>query len=333
MKLDAGRIDSHLKIPALPITLIFGPDAGLVAARGLALVNSIPGAKYDPFGFAELSDPTPSEFLAEATAASLAGGRRVVRVRDAGEALAKPLESLAQTGTDALIIVEAGELTAKSKLRTVAEKSAAIAAIACYAVDAAKLPQLITARLRAAGITIEPDAAAWAARNIPGEEGPLGQALELLTLYAGTQKTLTMADLTAALPDGGDTSINEAIDAVLIGDIPGADRALTLAYEEGTSPVGILRVLLTELSRLRLAASAMQSGLPALQAMSAMRPPVFFKRQQIVTRALSLWRVPALTSAITTALKAESACKQTLTPDQDFCRYTLLTLAASVGKQ
>lgn len=328
MKIDAGRIDAFLKNPTAPIILIFGPDAGLVAERGLALARSIEGAIHDPFRFAELHNPDPAALLAEATAASLTGGKRVVRVRDAHEALLKPIETLAKTPPDSLIILEAGELTAKSKLRAWAEKSTAAASIACYAIDTARLPATITGRLRAQNITIAADAAAWVANNIAGEEGPLRQAIEILVLYAGTEPRLSLGDVSAALADGGDTSMQDAIDATITGDPAATDRALALAYDEGMAPVGILRVLLGELMRLRVAAGAIAAGASTSEAMTAMRPPVFFKRQNLVTRALNIWTVPALTEAIRAALAAETACKQTLTPEHAFCRQTMLALAS-----
>jgi DNA polymerase-3 subunit delta len=328
MKLDPNRIDGFLKSPTTPIVLIFGPDSGLVAERGLALARSVEGAIHDPFRFTELHHPDPGTFLAEATAASLTGGRRVVRVRDAQEALVKPLETLLKSPPDALIILEAGELTAKSKLRALAEKSATCAAIACYAIDAARLPSVITARLRAVGKGIDPDAAAWVANNITGEEGPLRQAVEILLLYAGGEPLLSLGDVSAALADGGDTSMSDAIDATLAGDPAATDRALSLAYDEGVAPVGILRVLLTELLRLRVAAAAMAEGASASEAMAGMRPPVFFKRQSLVTRLLGIWNVSTLTAAIRAALAAETACKTTHIPEHAFCRQTMLALAS-----
>jgi len=328
MKLDANRIEGFLHNPATPIVLIFGPDSGLVAERGLALSRAIPGAMHDPFRFAELHHPDPAGLMAEATAASLTGGRRVVRVRDAHDALAKPLESLLKDPPDALLILEAGELTAKSKLRALCEKSAAAAVIACYAIDTARVPAVITSRLRAEHKTIDADAAAWVAANIAGEEGPIRQAVEILTLYAGPETHLTLADVSAALADGGDTSMADAIDATLTGDPAATDRALSLAYDEGIAPVGILRVLLGELLRLRVAAAVMEAGASASEAMAGMRPPVFFKRQALVTRILGIWNTGTLTAAIRAALAAETACKQTLTPEHAFCRQTLLALAS-----
>jgi DNA polymerase-3 subunit delta len=87
-------------------------------------------------------------------------------------------------------------------------------------------------------------------------------------------------------------------------------------------------MLLGELMRLRVAASAMAGGASASEAMGAMRPPVFFKRQPMVTRALALWNVATLTQAIQAALAAETACKQTLTPEHAYCRQTMLALAS-----
>jgi DNA polymerase-3 subunit delta len=263
--------------------------------------------------------------LEEATAASLMGGRRAVRLRDAGESAVKPVEALLKNPGEAMVILEAGDLTPKSKLRALVEKSPAAAAIACYAIDAARRPRVIADRLREAGVGIDADAASWAAGNIGGEAGAIRQAVELLHLYAGPGGRLGIADVMAALADGGDSSIQDAIDAMLTGDPVAADKAVSLAYDEGVSPVAILRVLLGELMRLRVAASA---GLAPGEAVAAMRPPVFFKRVPVVTKALSLWNAAALTEALRAALTAEAACKSTHTPDEAYCRQMMLGLAS-----
>jgi DNA polymerase-3 subunit delta len=332
MKMDPARIESFLKNPgSTSIILIYGPDSGLVSERAQHLVKSVLGNTDDPFRYAEITDS--SRLLEEATAASLTGGRRVVRLRDAGDAAAKPTEALLKNAADALVILEAGDLTPKSKLRALAEKSQAAAAIACYAVDAARLPRIIAERLRAQNIGIETEAASWVSNNITGEEGAIRQAVELLTLYAGPAgrqggAPLTLTDVTAALADGGETSIQDAIDATLTGNPQAADRAITLAFDEGVSPVALIRVLLGELMRLRVAASQLGPNTSIQEAVSSLRPPVFFKRVPIFTRALSLWPQAALTETIRLGLAAEAACKSTHTPDQAYCRQMLLGLAS-----
>ncbi|WP_298222979.1 DNA polymerase III subunit delta [Acidocella sp.] len=327
MKLDAGKAEAFLNAPSTRLVLLHGPDAGLVAERGLVLARSVVGALNDPFRFAELSNPSTDVLLEEASASSLTGGQRVVRVRDSNESIIKALEKLTKDPPGALVILEAGELTPKSKLRALAETSPAMASIACYAIDQAKLPQVISSRLRAQGVAIDQDAAAWAAQNLTGEEGPLGQALEVLKLYAGETKALSLTDVSSILADGGNTSMNDAIDAALTGNPGAADKALSLAYEEGTSPVGLIRVLLSELLRLRVAVGAMAEGASIQEAVAAMRPPVFFKRQQAVQKMLRLWNWRALDQALSAALAAETACKTTHIPEHDYCRQTMLALA------
>jgi DNA polymerase-3 subunit delta len=327
MKIDAARIDAFLKNPGkTSIILIYGPDFGLVSERALTIVKSALGNADDPFRYAEIHDA--SRLLEEASAASLTGGRRVVRLRDAGESAVKPAEALLKNPPDAVVILEAGDLTPKSKLRALAEKHPAAAAIACYVIDAAKLPRVIVERLRDQNITLETEAAAWVANNIAGDEASIRQAVEILSLYAGDTGSLSLGDVAAALPDGGDTSIQDAIDATLTGNPPAADRAICLAYDEGVSPVAILRMLLGELMRLRVAAAQIGPGASPQDVIGMLRPPVFFRRVPIVTRALTLWPTAALTQAISAALTAEAACKSTHTPDQAYCRQMMLGLAS-----
>ncbi|HQT64247.1 MAG: DNA polymerase III subunit delta [Acidocella sp. 20-57-95] len=327
MKIDAGRVEAFLKNPGTAnIVLIYGPDAGLVAERALTLVKAVIGNTDDAFNYAELSEP--SRLLEEATAASLMGGRRAVRLRDAGESAVKQVEALLKTSSDTLVVLEGGDLTPKSKLRALAEKSPTMACIACYAVDAARLPRVLSERLRALGVGIDTDAAAWAGLNMAGEEGVIRQNVELLYLYAGEGGRLSLADVQAALADGGETSMQDAIDATLTGDTAGTDRALALAFDAGESPVAVVRILLGELMRLRVMAAQISPGSSISDAVSAMRPPVFFKRVPVVTKALGLWSVAALTEAIKAALTAEAACKTTHVPDTAYCRQMMLGLAS-----
>jgi DNA polymerase-3 subunit delta len=325
VKVEAGRVEGFLRDPgAARVVVIYGPDSGLVAERAVTIVKTVVGSTDDAFRYAEISDP--SRLMEEASAASLMGGRRVVRLRDAGESAVKAAERILAGSSEALVILEAGDLTPKSKLRALAERHPAAAAIACYAVDAARLPRVVTDRLRAEGVQIDADAASWVAAHLAGEEGAIRQAVELLTLYAGAEKRLGLAEVSAALADGGEGSMQEAIDAALTGDPAGVDRAVSLSFEEGVSPVAVVRVLLGELMRLRVLAAQMGPGGPA-EAVSASRPPVFFKRAAVVTKMLGLWPPAALAEALRAALAAEAACKTTHVPDAAYCRQMMLGMA------
>jgi DNA polymerase III subunit delta len=329
MKLDAGRIDGFLRDPGRAVLVVLhGPDTGLAAERARLLTRALlGGAADDPFRLDELENPDPGALLEAAYAQALTGGRRVVRVREAGDGLAKAAERLLASPPESLVVLEAGELTPRSKLRALAEKHPNAAAIACYKLDGPRIPKALGDLLRANNVQADSDALSWCAEHLSGEAAELAQAAELLTLYAGTETRISREDVEAALPDGGETSIGEAIDAALTGDLARTDRAISLAYGEGASPVALIRVLLGELARLRLIVAELRPGQSPREAIEALRPPVFFRRVPIVTRAAGLWSLAAIDEALRAALAAEAACKSTHIPDQDYCRHTMLALA------
>ncbi len=328
MKLDARQSERFLQNPGnARAVLMYGPDASLVAERGRGLARRLLGSLDDPFRFSELAGDQGNRILEEATAQAFGGGRRVVLVRDAGDAMARAVQEALDIDAESLLILMAGDLPARSKLRALAEKHQAAAAIACYPPEGAKRGADLETGLREDGIAIDRDALTWCAARIAAESGALRQATELLRLYAGPNGRISLEDAVAALGDQGSASVQDAIDAALVGDAATADRALGLAIEEGATPVGIIRILLGDLSRLRVLAYAIANGAPARDAVAALRPPVFFRRAPLITRAASSWREAAITKAIAQALGAERACKQTAAPAETICRQLVLNLA------
>ena len=94
MKLAAARVAAFLRRPDPEIraVLFYGPDAGLVRERADAVARTVCPDLRDPFRVAELTAAAlaadPARLADEAAQISLMGGRRVVRVREAGDALA-----------------------------------------------------------------------------------------------------------------------------------------------------------------------------------------------------------------------------------------------------
>ncbi|MBI0534842.1 DNA polymerase III subunit delta [Roseomonas sp. KE2513] len=325
MKLDARRLAAFLKDPgATRAALLYGEDAGLARERADALQEAIaPG--NDPFRVADLprdAAARPGALAGEAAALSLIGGRRVIRVRDATDALAAPLREVLEAPGDTLVILEAGELPARSKLRQLAEANPRAAAIACYRERGAELSASIAAILREAGVTAEPSAIAWLAGRLGDDRGTLRRELEKLALYAGPGGRLAEEDVLACIGDGSALELDEALVAATAGDVATADRALESAMSEGANPVQVLRALLRHVQRLHLASVA---GIQALQ------PPVFFRSRPGFEKALRHWRPETLETVLANLLEAERLSKSGGTgrpvPDAAVARTALLTIA------
>src|SRR5690606_918412 len=102
--------------------LIYGPNEGLVRERADILARQVVADLKDPFNVAILTAAEvaadPARLVDEAAAMSLMGGRRVVRLDGANDAVAAPLQMLLEDiRGDSLVVLAAGDLPPRSALR------------------------------------------------------------------------------------------------------------------------------------------------------------------------------------------------------------------------
>ncbi len=334
MKIAANRADAFARDPdaAVRAVLVYGPDEGLVRARADALTKAVAEDTGDPFRVAEITAAalrdTPSLIADEAAAIALTGGRRVVRFRDAPESAAGALETFLADGPgDALVVVQAGTLGARSKLRKLFEDARNAAALPCYADDERTLEVVICNTLESDGISVSREALDYLTANLGADRGLSLAELEKLAIYSGPGGSVTLDDAVALIGDSSALSIDDVIFAAAAGDGLAADRALTRSYQEGVNPVTILRALGRHLMRLQLARTKVDAGTPVDAALKALRPPVFFKLAGPFRRQLRVWSGAKLARALALVLQAEQQCKRTGAPAPELCGRTILQIS------
>src|SRR6478736_3998693 len=168
MKIEPRQVEAFLKKPDPKVrgVVIYGHDDGLVAERAVALARTICEDLKDPFRVVDIAGDVlkhdPARLADEFGALSMMGGRRVIRVRPAGEESVAALENLVEASAgDALIVLEGGNLTPRSGLRTLAETEACLAALPCYADSEEDLERLVERAAHEQSCTVEEDALAW----------------------------------------------------------------------------------------------------------------------------------------------------------------------------
>jgi DNA polymerase III subunit delta len=333
VKLPAGRVEGFLRRPDPEIraVLLYGPDTGLARERADTLARSICPDLRDPFRVADLAASAlagdPARLADEAAQIGLMGGRRVVRVREAGDALAPPFARfLAETVADALVIAEAGDLPARSALRRVFDDAPRAAAIGCYADSARDLTQVIREAFAAHRIGASRDAMDFLVQHL-GEDRMLTRAeLEKLTLYAGDGGHIELDDARAVIADSAALSLDDALLAAAEGEAATLDRALARVFQEGESPVTVIRALLRHLQRLHLLAARV-AGSSVEEAIRAARPPIFFKEQDSYRRQLARWSTARLGRQLERVAEAEFRMKLTGLPAETICREAMFALA------
>ncbi|WP_203071042.1 DNA polymerase III subunit delta [Falsiroseomonas ponticola] len=314
-KIDARRVQAVLADPGdMRAVLLFGEDAGLVRERAEALVRTVlGGAMDDPFRLADLTREEAARagvLAGEAAALAMTGGRRVVRLRDATDAHANALKDMLAARGEALVVMEAGELQARSKLRTLAEAAQDVAVIPCYRERDEALAGTIARLLKEQGVQADASAVGWLAARLGEDRMMLRRAVEVLALYVGAGGRVDEEAAMACVAEGASMDLDEALMAATAGDAVAADRALDAAFAEGANPVMVVRATLRHMQRLHEAAVAGGDS-------GVLRPPVFFRHKAAFDRALRHWPTAALEAQGAALLEAEKRTKTTAFKEAD----------------
>ncbi len=338
MKVDARGFEALLRAPdRTRAVLLFGEDAGLVHARAATLVRTVAGQLDDPFLVTELSAEQikrhPGSVADAVATLPMGGGRMVVRVREAGDAMVGATQAMLDGQGPGLLVLEAGALTPRSKLRVLFERAAAAAAVACYPLEPPALAKLLAVELRTGGLSLDAETLALLARLAgPGMETARGEAAKL-ALYMGNSTTVSAEDVLACCAGDAAGLADDAYQAAAMGHVADADAALERAMAEGATAVGIVRGALLAFQRLRQAALLVAGGMSAADAGRALRPPVFYRQQASFARAVTLWSVARLDYVLSELWACERACKSTGSPAELLARRAVLACAQEAARR
>lgn len=336
MKVQPRNADAFAKRPgpATRLVLFYGPDSGLVRERGKLAAQSACADLSDPFRVTEMKADQvagdPARLADEMAAMALTGGRRVVRLRDADEKLATSIIGLLKSlpPGDTLLVVEAGELDARSKLRKAVEDAGEeAAAIACYVEGEDELAATIGRMMVEHGMQIDPEARDWLAGNLVGDRSMARSEIDKLAIYMLGEKRVTLADVRAVIGDSAALDLDEPAMAAASGDLTEVDRSLRRLFADGTSTVAILRAAQRHFQRLHQAVAHVAHGQTPQQAVKSLRPPVFFKLETPMVAQVRRWTLPLLAQALTRLVEAEADAKRTHMPDETICARTFFQLA------
>jgi DNA polymerase-3 subunit delta len=342
VKIEPRQVEAFLKKPDPKIrgVVVYGNDDGLMAERAVALARTVCEDLKDPFRVVDIAGDAlkhdPARLADEFGAMSLMGGRRVIRVRPAGEESAAALENLAAAAAgDALIVIEGGNLTPRSALRALAETEDCLAALPCYMDNEAALEGLVESAARARGFGVDADALDWIVERLGGDRGQSRSEVDKLLLYkeGDGSKTVALGDAIAVLGDTAAIGIDNVIAATFDGELIALDRALDRVFAEGGNPVQLVRALQRHADQLHLVAGHVAKGGNLEAAMFKARGlPRGGPVRQRFERHVRAWPLRRLSDALQAILKAELDCKSTGYPDEAIARRLCLALASSARR-
>ena len=227
---------------------------------------------------------------------------------------------------DAQIIVTAGALTAKSKLRTLFEGHPNAYAAGIY--DNPPTREEIAAELARAGLTGLDNAAMTALGALAQEiePGDFRQTLEKLSLYKlGDTSPVTTADIAACAPATSEADMDDVLDIVAEGRGEMIGPVMRKLLAQGVQPVTLCIAAARHFRTLYAAAS--DPGGPA-QGIGKLRPPVFGPRRDRMLKQAQTWGRDRLETAISLLVETDLTLRSAQTaPQMALMERTMIRLA------
>ncbi|MCB1356035.1 MAG: DNA polymerase III subunit delta [Maritimibacter sp.] len=311
--------------------LIFGADAMRVALKRQELIANLVG----PEGEAEMrltripasdlrKDPA---LLADAIKAQgFFPGPRVAFVEDAADGLAKTITAALDDWAegDATVVVTAGNLTPRSKLRSYFEGHRNAYAAGIY--DDPPSRAEIEAALGKAGLAqISPEAMTEiAALSRALDPGDFRQTIEKLSLYKlGDATPVTPADVDACAPASTEAETDDVLHATAEGRYAELGPLLHRLEAQGTLPVTLCIAATRHFRTLHLAASD-----PEGPAKGIARARVHFKSRDRMIRQAQNWGAARLEQALEMLIDTDLQLRSSApTPNTALMERTLIRLA------
>jgi len=304
--------------PEIWAVLAFSEDEGLASDTGLAVLAAWSG-KDTPAEVTLLDDDAirkdPALLFDALEAVSLLGDTRIVRVRTSGDKIATLLADAFQQGDSspgrfgARLVVEAGALQKKSKLRSAAEAAKRTVGLHLFADEAADVESRMKHALLDAGATIDAEALHAFVGDLPGHRLATNSEIEKLSLYAkGLSRPVSMQDIRALSATELEQTVSAAIDATLDGRIADANKAFDKLAMAGTAGIGLLRSLQFEVHRMLDAHMRIAEGQASPN--MKLRPPVWQSAWPSYKARLGRWPVRRLTRVLERIYDAEEQAKR-----------------------
>src|SRR6516164_9158877 len=323
--------------PARRVVLVFGPDAGLAGERVRALLAASVDDINDPFALARLDGEEiaaqPSRLIEEALTMPLFGGRRAVWVKAGSRNIAPAVEALLgadifkAAAAECRVVIEAGDLRRNAPLRVLCERAKNATALPCYADSERDRARLIDDEMRAAGLSLAPDARAVLIPLLGGDRAASRSEIQKLALYARGRDQVSVEDVTAVVSDASALAIEDIVDAAFAGRPGELEIQLGKARVAGTTAGSILFNAQRQLAQLHKWRTAIEQGRPI--SLEAVQPPLPFRRRPLVEAALKTWSATRLATAM--AELAEAVLQSRLNPAlaDTIAERALLAIAAN----
>ena len=223
------------------------------------------------------------------------------------------------------VVIEAGDLRRSAPLRTLVERAKNAAALPCYADTERDLARLIDAEMRAAGLSLKPDARAVLIPLLGGDRAASRNEIRKLALYARDRAEVGVDEVMAVVSDASALALDDLVDTAFAGRPADLEALLGKVRAAGSSVGSIFFAAQRQLAQLHRWRTRIEAGEPFT--LDGVQPTLHFRRKSLVEVALKQWSAARLAGAMAELAAAVLASRKTPLLADTIAERALLSLA------
>ena len=274
---------------------------------------------------------TPFLATDEANTISLIPERRFIFVNEEASFSADALTHfMANKKSDALLIIQGGNLSKSNALRLEAEKNPRILAIACYQPTAQSIQHTVVDYLSKHHKKIGSQVLAELLKKISYNQEVIYKELDKLLLYLGDKNDILVEDIQACLSDNTEASLDDLCVALADGQADNTMELLTIYLEMQESETTLFGAVRDYFERLLKIVS--DTSEPTPQVVKKNLRPAQFRLEIPLTRQARFWKKSALLHVLDKILQLEAQTRNVNYQKNTLILNTFLRLALYAQK-
>ena len=229
-------------------------------------------------------------FITQITNKSFFEDKKIIIISRATDKINKFLEDIfSRNIDDVCIVLNAGILDKKSKLRINFEKSENLICIPFYSDDSLTLGKLANKFFREKKIPISQETINLLVERCRGDRKNLKNELLKLEIYSKNKKNISSQEIIKLTNLAENYSHSELADSCLSKNLKKVVNILNENNYSSDECVVILRIMLTKTKRLLKLKEAVKNQNSVDSTISSYKPPIFWKDKEIVKQQMKHW--------------------------------------------
>ena len=273
------------------IILLYGKNEGLQneTLEKNFLINFIGSInKYDENEFINSYETISSEIITK----SLFDEEKILIISRVGEKILKYIEELSDRNIkDIVIILKAGSLEKRSKLRNFFEKSKKLAIIPFYEDDARTLSTLAYEYLNKNNIKLSRESINLLVGRSSGDRENLKKELSKIFNYSQSNKEITFETVKKLSNLAENFGVNELADNYLSKNKKNIIKILNENNYSDDDCILILRTILNKSKRLLNILENYKKNENLDDVISKTKPPIFWKDKEVIKKQVNTWKL------------------------------------------